>query len=258
MRSLLIALAGLCVALAPAGAAPPGATVSTPVIAPPAPPAPSKPRIPPTAAAADELARLYSAPDLTVPAEVRIFREKFPGMIRQMPNYDEFAKVSPTFAEDLARAVEPAMVRYVERTSIQFQREAARLFLDRLSASDVVGLTAFYNSAAGRRMLVMMVANANPDALIDKALKGEDFTTGDTRRQIADAARKTTGQMTPDEQAAMVRFMRLPAFWALARISPQLNKIKVDIINSPDPKFEEEMVAAMSDLMERSATSKTG
>lgn len=255
MRILLMGLAGVAAIVSTTAIAAPAKRATTPIIAPPV---ATAQRVAPTPAAAAELARLYSAPDLTIPAEVRIFRDKFPEMVRQFPDYAELSKLAPTFAQDLTTAVEPSMVRYVERTAAEFQQQSAQVFLDRLSASEVADLIGFYKSAPGKRMLAAMVENANPDLLIDKAMKGEDFTASDATRQIADAARKTGRTMSAADQQAMIGFMRRPGYRGLARISTRLNKLKVDILNAPDPKFEEEMMASMEELMKRydSATAK--
>jgi hypothetical protein len=238
MRILILA-AALAVISSPAVSAPATTTATEAAI------------IKPSEAEALAFVQAYSPSELRRQAELSILEHNFvPGM-RKNPDFaallDAYPKLGPELTEAMASQIDLYMKEYNER----FHPRATALVRGSLSEDDVRELTAFYNSALGRKMLTMAAENIDASEIIERATKNEKIDEGVAQRQTIRSGITAISHLSDDERAKFFQLVQSPAGQHLKAMLPELRSIQTELMNNPGPAFQASTKKAIAAAFKR-------
>lgn len=209
MASLLFALA----LLAPGAAgAPPQGIAGPPIV--------SVERAPVSAAAlklAERLEELTEPRALMVAANYAAWEATVRKGASMNPAMQKMEQAYPGVTNAGIDAARPIARQYCEEFVTRFQRERADSYARAMTEKELEQAVAFFETAAAQRVIKRMLANVNPQPLIDQVTQ-QARTEGKvtiTREQAAAldraAALKTQREVSAEDQVALMRFSQSPA-----------------------------------------------
>ena len=127
----------------------------------------------------------------------------------------------------------------------------AKLLEEQLAGEQIAELTAFYASPTGKKLVTQAILKTDGSQLYEAAVKGkveisEDQLAGD--KWVA--AMKSIGEMSPVEFEQLTAFGASPVAAKLKEITPQVQKLTLRIMSTPDGAADKRMEDAMSAALE--------
>ena len=245
-RALLSALAALAALGLPAAA-----SAQTP-------PAASSP------AHVDEARRLVA---ITHPFE-QLLRANLSGWetaIRQTmaldPSFRKLEAEYPGIGDAGVDAARPLARDYCAQFVRRAMEKKAEMFAAGLSPAELAEVIRFYQTPLGRKVVRQMFENVNVTAMAEDLARQAARTGDDTLSAAAvtqaerAAAQKTVGQISADEQLALMRFGQTPVAKKFAAVRAQSEQAILAMVNDPDPSWiaqqQQAVVSAMTAFANR-------
>ncbi len=216
-----------------------------------------------TAVQREQVAKAWGLVDLTHPRqtlvdanlqswEVAVTRtlELDPGVAKLEASY-------PGVKQAAMATGRPIAAEYIKQLVDKIRETRAEMIARMLSSAEIDQAAAFVGSAPGQRLLKRMIANTDI-AGESKRLATDAFGAGSARlteQQVKQADRqaalKTAGELSVDDQVAIMRFGKTSAAQKLGQAWQEADRRTLELVNSPDPKWLSRQSEAMNEAMLR-------
>jgi hypothetical protein len=222
--------------LAPAGAAPP------PVIAPP--PIVAIERAPVSAAALKLAQRLEEVTEpraLMVATNYAAWEATVRKGVSLNPALQKMEQAYPGVINAGIDAARPIARQFCDEFVTRFQRERAETYARALTEKELAEAVAFFETPAAQRVMKRMLANTNPQPLIEQVAQ-QARTEGKitiTKEQAAAldraAALKTQAEVSAEDQVAVMRFSHSAAGRKYVAARNQSEARLLEMVNASQP-----------------------
>ncbi len=185
-----------------------------------------------------------------IDAEIAIFDANAPAAFAAAEGSKELEAEHPGLNDKLFKATRGALVAHAPVSEDRLRGRLAAILHADLTPAHLTELTDFFQSSAGLSIIEQSVTAATglqSDQFAD-AVKSEKVKTSHLVGLQAEAAKKV--QLTNMQEAALLRFMKTPAWQALVKVRPKLLKAQVDHANEPDPELDSAVESATRKVME--------
>ena len=149
----------------------------------------------------------------------------------------------PGLKQAAVAAGRPIAIEYIDQLVDKIRENRADIIARTLSSVEIDQAIAFLGSGPGQRLLKRMMANTDL-AGVSKRLATNAFEAGsvqvtenDVKQADRKAALKTAGELSVDDQVAIMRFGQTSAAQKLGQAGQEADRQALALVNSPDPKW---------------------
>ena len=205
----------------------------------------------PTEVEALAFMRAYSPTDLRKQAELLILERDFVPGLRKNPKTAAMLDAYPKLGPELVKAMASQIDVYIEEYDARYYRLAAAIVRKSLSRDEVLELTAFFNSAQGKKMLSMAARNVDGTEILERAAKQEKVDSGVMERQAFRSGIMTFANLTDEERARILAMAQSTTGKHLQATLPELHALGSDMTNHPGPRFAAGSKKALAEAFKR-------
>ncbi|QIG78778.1 DUF2059 domain-containing protein [Stakelama tenebrarum] len=183
-----------------------------------------------------------------VHAEIARLYDSDPGKaLLQEPAIAELERQYPGIADVMMNSIRSYSTRdALERLPDLWER-FADIYADGLTDAELAVVQAFYESPAGQRFLDATIAGLDPRPMMAEMIQRSERAAeaSDISRMTTRAGVSAVGQLSSEDQAALMAFAKTGAFRKMSLLAPRIQQASADWANDQSPELMAEAQAAM-------------
>jgi hypothetical protein len=161
----------------------------------------------------------------------------------------------PGVTQHMVLAVRTVVEKEMVASVPELWESMATIYASEMTVAELDQARAYYESASGRRLLELTIANMDIGRMMGKVIVDPDAQIGSTdiRAGVESGVPDALRGMTAEDRGALMRFAATPAFTKISGLSQRLLEASSAWSNKENPKLDAEIATAM----ERAVTSFT-
>ena len=204
---------------------------------------------------ADALALAEVAPPrgLYVAREVETARRMLLGVLARDPDMAALEADHPGLSKAIWGAVEAETRTYAEASLAEYRALLAGVYDRRLSSAELRGLSRFYTTPTGQKIVRAMYQPASVDGLVGDLVRDPDGKISQKTANAMDRAARARAEssVTAADAPALAELTRTISLAKLDSLGEEVTRVTLDWSNRPDPEFEARIERLMIEAVER-------
>ena len=202
-------------------------------------------------AKAERLAAILNPVDMAVEAAAKGGDTYFVPTMKRDPNMAALESKHPGIVEAMYKALRPTMLEIERVNALETQRKFVDLYMAELTETDLDNLIAFYGGPLGQKLIEGMFNPATVGTILNDGLDNgfaevESDTISKTRASNALGVAMALGE---EAEVAATAFLETPSGKKVLALSPKVQAIAYEVMNSKHPELEARMQADMQATM---------
>lgn len=197
------------------------------------------------------MAKLAQPEDVVIPASLDAFDKALAAILKKDQSFAELETKFPGIAEKMSARMKPILESALRKRLPTMWQRMGEVYARELTDKQITDLTAFLSSPAGQKFINAMNRKADVSALLEDLDKSDGKISKDGFSDVTrTAAVGAVDELTPTEQADLLRFATGDLMAAMKRVGPLVMEITRAWANEADPETDKQMELVASSLVE--------